>query len=434
MSEAWVELWGKKIGVVSWNDAKEAAEFEYTPEFRKSGIQVSPFTMPLSDRIYAFPKLHPETFYGLPGLLADSLPDKFGNALIDQWLVREGIPAESFTPVDRLCYVGARAVGALEYSPSQGPRPKKSSKLNIDALVKLASEVLSERKKVHGYFSKQKREAALQDILRVGTSAGGARAKAVIAWNADTNEVRSGQLAADRGFTYWILKFDGVAGNKDKELLDPQGYGLIEYAYHKMAVAAGIEMAECRVLSENGRNHFMTKRFDRTDEGKKLHMQSLGALGHYDFNQPGAYSYEQALETIRRFELPMATLEEQFRRMVFNIVARNQDDHVKNISFLMDKAGNWRLSPAYDVIYSYNPSGSFTGLHQMSLNGKRDEFEPDDFTACEKRFSMKRGRGRAILGEVQRVVRKWVSYAEEAGVNSADIKRIQKTHRTRILK
>ena len=248
----------------------------------------------------------------------------------------------------------------------------------------------------------------------VGTSAGGARAKAVIAWNPQTNEVRSGQVAAGDDFEYWLLKFDGVSGNKDKEFEGSRGYGAIEYAYHLMAQAAGITMSECRLLEENGRRHFMTRRFDRLPGGAKMHMQLLCALAHFDFNQAGAYAYEQALLTIRQLHLPMASVEEQFRRMVFNIVARNQDDHVKNIAFLMDKLGEWSLAPAFDVTYSYNPGGAWTAAHQMTLNGKRDDFTSADFDACAKSASMKRGRAGTIIEEVRAAVQRWPEFAAAA--------------------
>ncbi len=358
MTVANVNLWGRTIGAVSWDSERSLGHFEYTPAFTDSGIEVAPLMMPLSDQIYSFPGLPRETFHGLPGLLADSLPDRFGNALIDTWLAKEGRSPASFNPVERLCYTGTRGMGALEFTPAAGPSPKQARTIDVQALVELASEILTQRNRVQGSFASPDRETALQDILRVGTSAGGARAKAIIAWNPDSNTVRSGQVDAGKGFSYWLLKFDGVAGNRDKEMEDPSGYGLIEYAYYLMAQAAGIQMSECRLLQEHGRNHFMTRRFDRTAEGHKLHMQSLCALQHYDFNQAGAYSYEQALRAMRTLGLPMAQIEEQYRRMAFNIVARNQDDHVKNIAFLMDPSGNWSLSPAFDMTYSYNPSRS----------------------------------------------------------------------------
>lgn len=424
-----VELWGRMIGAVSLEEGREVAAFQYDPEFARSGIEVSPLVMPLSERVYEFPGLARGTFHGLPGLLADSLPDKFGNVLIDAWLATQGWAPESFGAVERLCYTGARGMGALEFAPALGPKPRKGAKIEIDALVKLASEVLTHRSGLKGSFKGAERAKALEDILRVGTSAGGARAKAVIAWNRETNEVRSGQIAAGDGFEHWLLKFDGVSGNKDKESEDPKGYGAIEFAYHLMARAAGITMSECRLLEENGRRHFMTRRFDRLGNGEKLHMQSLGALAHFDFNQAGAYAYEQALLTIRQLKLPMAAVEEQFRRMVFNIVARNQDDHVKNIALLMNKGGEWSLAPAFDVTYSYNPAGSWTAAHQMTLNGKRDGFTREDFEACAKVALMKRGRAKSILDETTAAVARWPEFAAAARVGDEWVGKIQKAHR-----
>lgn len=411
-----VRLWGRTIGAVSLEDGADVAAFEYTPEFAASDIEVSPLTMPLGNRIYRFTELSRNTFHGLPGLLADSLPDKFGNALIDAWLATQGRTPASFNVVERLCYTGARGMGALEFSPAAGPTARVAEKIQIDALVELASEVLSHRDTLATSFAKPDREAALQDILRVGTSAGGARAKAVIAWNPVTHEVRSGQVAAGEGFEYWLLKFDGVAGNKDKELEDPKGYGAIEYAYSLMAKAAGITMSECRLHEENSRHHFMTKRFDRLPGGGKLHAQSLCALAHFDFNVAGAYSYEQALLTMRQLKLTMDEIEELFRRMVFNVVARNQDDHVKNIAFLMNQQGHWSLSPAFDMTYSYNPSGSWTASHQMTINGKRDGFTLADLRDCAKVAMLKRGRATKIYEEVRAAVAQWPEFAGQAKV------------------
>ena len=408
------------------------AAFQYDPAFALSGIELSPIVMPPSHRVYTFPSLPYPTFHGLPGLLADSLPDRFGNALIDAWLATQGRTPESFNAVERLCYTGRRGMGALEFVPALGPKSRTATKVRIDALVQLASEVLTHRHELQASFKGAARQKALNDILMVGTSAGGARAKAVIAWNPQTNDVRSGQVAAGKGFEYWLLKFDGVTGNKDKELEDPKGYGAIEYAYHLMAKAAGITMSECRLLEEGGRRHFMTRRFDRLPGGAKLHMQSLCALAHFDFNQAGAYAYEQALLKIRQLDLPMAAVEEQFRRMVFNIVARNQDDHVKNIAFLMDKHGEWSLAPAFDVTYSYNPSGSWTATHQMTLNGKRDGFSVADFDACAKAAIMKRGRASTILDEVRAAVQRWPEFAAAAQLSDIIRDKIQNTHRLNI--
>jgi serine/threonine-protein kinase HipA len=429
MTTAKVQLWGRRIGAVSLGDRRDVAAFQYDPAFARSGIEISPLTMPLAEQVYEFPALSRNTFHGLPGLLADSLPDKFGNALIDAWLATQGRTPESFNAVERLCYTGARGMGALEFAPVLGPKQRKAAKIRVGALVRWASDVLTHRNNLQGYFHDAGKAKALRNILSVGTSAGGARAKAVIAWNPKTNEVRSGQVAAGDGFDYWLLKFDGVAGNKDKELEDPKGYGAVEFAYHLMAKAAGITMSECRLLEERGRRHFMTRRFDRLAGGEKLHMQSLGALAHFDFNQPGAYAYEQALLTIRRLKLPMAAVEEQFRRMVFNIVARNQDDHVKNIAFLMNKSGEWSLAPAFDVTYSYNPSGSFTGMHQMSVNGKRDGFTMEDFQICAKAALMKRGRAAIIIEQVREAVGRWPEFAKKAMLADERRDKIQRTHR-----
>jgi serine/threonine-protein kinase HipA len=332
---------------------------------------------------------------------------------------------ESFNAVERLCYTGSRGMGALEYAPAIRSDLSGTSHVEVDKLVELASEILTHRDNLHGWFNEDGKEAALRDILRVGTSAGGARAKAVLAWNPQTGEVRSGQVKAGSGFEYWLMKFDGVSGNKDKEPEDPQGYGAIEYAYYRMALDAGIAMSPSRLFEENGRRHFMTKRFDRLEGGGKLHMQSLCGMAHYDFNQAGAYGYEQALQVIRRLGLPMAAIEEQFRRMVFNIVARNQDDHVKNIAFLMDRSGAWSLAPAFDMTYSYQPSGKWTSSHQMTMNGKRDGFTLDDFKVCARSASMRRGRAETIVDEVRAVVARWRDYADETRVNPAQRDKIQ---------
>lgn len=428
-SAAEVKLWGRTIGAVSIEEASEVAAFEYDPGFSDSGIEIAPLTMPLSRRVYRFAELSRETFHGLPGLLADALPDRFGNALINAWLATQGRRPESFNAIERLCYTGQRGMGALEFFPTMGPKARKSTVIEIDQLVDLATEVLTQRHDFKGSFREDGKQDAMRDLLRVGTSAGGARAKAVIAWNPSTQEVRSGQVRADEGFEYWILKFDGVIGNRDRELEDPRGYGAIEYAYACMATDAGVEMSESRLLEENGRRHFMTRRFDRLAGGEKRHMQSLCALAHYDFNVAGGYAYEQALLTLRQLGLPMRSIEEQFRRMVFNIVARNQDDHVKNIAFLMDKQGQWSLSPAFDVTYSYNPSGQWTSRHQMTLNGKRDGFTREDFKACARAASMKRGRADAIIEEVQETVSRWPAYADDAGVDRAMRDQIRKVQR-----
>jgi len=433
MTVAAVELWGTRIGAVALTGSTGIASFQYEPAFLASGIQLSPLRMPLADRIYSFADLSPRTFRGLPGLLVDSLPDRFGNNLINAWLARQGRPADSLDAVERLCYTGRRGMGALEFAPAQGPTDEGSGAIQLSELVALASDILSRQQSWATALQTPDREEALQTILRVGTSAGGARAKALVAWNPNTEEVRSGQLDAPPGFSHWLLKFDGVSGNKDKELEDPQGYGLIEYAYSQMALAAGITMSECRLLEENNRRHFMTRRFDRDHNGRKLHMQSLGALAHFDYNEPGSYSYEQAFLVMRQLDLSMQEVEQQFRRMVFNLAARNQDDHVKNIAFLMDRTGHWALSPAFDVTWSFNPSGAWTASHQMSVNGKRDQFTRSDLLAAGRSAQLKRGRAEAIAEEVLISVRDWPRFAADAGVPEEHARDIQASHRLKLL-
>lgn len=429
-----VKLWGSTIGAVSLGDNENIAAFEYSKDFAQSGIEVSPITMPLSRQIYRFPALARETFHGLPGLLSDSLPDKFGNALIDTWLARQGRSPNSFNAVERLAYTGKRGMGALEFVPAIGPEVRSSKKLEVSELVQLASEVLANRAAVVGSFSNSHIHSDLKQILQVGTSAGGARAKAVIAWNPQSNEVRSGQVHAPEGFEYWLLKFDGVTSNRDKEMFDPKGYGVIEYAYYLMAKAAGMTMQPCRLLEENNRRHFMTKRFDRMDNGQKKHMQTLGALAHFDFNMAGAYSYEQVFAMIKNLGLSLIDVEEQYRRMVFNILARNQDDHVKNITFLMNKRGAWSLAPAYDVTYSYDPQGNWTSSHQMTINGKRDGFVWDDFKMAAKVAGLKRGRAETIYNDVYAAISHWSEYASTAGLAEKVWTEISKNFRLNIKK
>ena len=423
-----VRLWGSTIGAVSLEQDEQVAAFQYEPAFAASAIEVAPIAMPLREQPYTFPGLRVRSFRGLPGLLADSLPDRYGNALIDAWLEAQGRTPESFNAIERLCYIGTRGMGALEYAPSRGPRRSAGADIEIDALVRLASEVLGRRRDLRASLHGTERAAAMRDILSVGTSAGGARAKAVIAYNPATGAVRSGQIDAGPGFEHWLLKFDGVSADDERELDFPQGYGAVELAYAEMACAAGIEMAESRLLEENGRRHFMTRRFDRPAGGGKLHMQSLGALAHYDFNDAGAHSYEQALMVIRRLGLGMTAVEEQFRRMAFNVIARNQDDHVKNIAFLMDRDGSWWLSPAFDLTYAYRPDGTWTRTHQMSMNGRREGFTIDDFRACATSASMKRGRAESIIAGVREAVLRWPEFAAAAGVPDERAARIQDTH------
>jgi len=405
---------------------RRAAAFQYDRDFLSSGIEVSPLVMPLRAEPYTFPTLNPESFNGLPGLLSDSLPDRYGHALIDAWLAGQGRTPESFNAVERLCYIGRRGMGALEFAPASGPSPSRTHNLQVAELVALASEVLSRREELVASLTEGHQKQAMLDILSVGASAGGARAKAVIAWNPATNIVRSGQLDdLGDGFEHWLLKFDGVANNRDKDVLaDPQGYGVVEYVYSLMARDAGVLMSECLLLEESGRRHFMTRRFDRGPDGSKRHMQSLGALAHLDFNRPGAHSYEQAFLAIGRLGLAAPAAEQLFRRMVFNVVGRNQDDHVKNIAFLMDRSGSWELAPAFDLVYSYRPGSPWTDQHQMTLNGKRENFTLADFNACARTASLPRGRANRIVAEVCEVVSQWEAYAQRVQLDDEHIRRI----------
>jgi serine/threonine-protein kinase HipA len=429
MDLAEVRLWGRTIGAVSQGPDADVARFQYDPAFAASGIELAPLTMPLARAPYAFPELDRRSFHGLPGLLADSLPDRFGNALIDAWLAREGRDAADFSPIERLCYVGTRGTGALEYEPSTGPDPASARLVEVEALAELAAKILARRTDLNLVLRPGVEERALTDLLRVGTSAGGARAKALIAWNPATNEVRSGQVEAGSGFEHWMLKFDGVRGLDDESLTDPLGYGAVEYAYSLMAAAAGVEMTECRLFEENGRRHFMTRRFDRDPQGKKLHMLSLAGMAHLDFNQAGAHGYEQVLLVIRKLRLGMEAIEQQFRRMVLNVVARNQDDHVKNIAFLMDRSGAWSLSPAFDVTYANNPSGEWTARHQMTVNGKRDGFTLADFEAVGRNASLKRGRAMEIYEQVRGAASRWPEFAQRAGVGEPRVQAVARSLR-----
>ena len=418
MTVAAVSLFGRPIGAVSVDDSSSLAAFEYEPDFLAAGVEPAPLQMPVRSGVYSFGALNHDTFRGLPGMLADSLPDMFGNALIDTWLARQGRSPDSFDVVERLCYVGSRGMGALEFEPAAGPSSTPERNLDVAELVALASEVLTSRERLSTSLGPEVSDTAIADILAVGTSAGGQRAKAVIAFNDLTGEVRSGQLPAAEGFDHWLLKFDGVQSGA-QEVGNAEGYGAVEYAYSLMAAAAGVDMTPCRLLEEGGRRHFMTRRFDRPDDGSKLHMQSLAALGHYDFRLDGAYSYEQALLIARQLGLSPRALEQLFRRMVFNIVVRNQDDHVKNIAFLMNRHGAWALAPAFDVTYSYNPTGRWTARHQMTVNGKRDGFTLADLRACAEVGQLRSGLPAEILREAVDAAAGWNGYADQAGVDDS---------------
>lgn len=416
IEKADVYLWDTLIGSVTWQ--RGLGFFEYSKHFQRSGIELSPIKMPLSDKSYSFSNLSQETFKGLPGMLADSLPDKFGNRLIDQWLERNSRDPESFSPIERLCYIGSRGMGGLEFKPTVGKLKESVSEIQLSELVDLANEALKDKTELNATTedsSQDARRETVEQIIAVGTSAGGARAKAVIAWNEETKVIKTGQAPAGEGFDYYLLKFDGVDGNKDKELLsDPKGFGLLEFAYYLMASDADVDMSECRLFKENGRSHFMTKRFDRLSGGDKIHMQSLCGIAHYDFNVSGGYSYEQAIGVMRELGLSAKEIEQFYLRMVFNVVAVNQDDHTKNISFLMDQSGTWKLSKAYDITYS-NGSG-WTSKHQMSINGKTRDIQLDDLLAVARFADIGKAKAKNMIKKVVETVSNWPHYANESGL------------------
>ena len=416
-----VILWGKRIGCVVRREGVPYAEFEYDPDFVGCGIEPSPIEMPAASRIYRFPSLPEASFHGLPGLLSDSVPDKFGNAVIDVWLKTQGRAPGSLSPIERLCYTGSRGMGALEYRPSLFSEGDPDEAFQVDQLARLAADVLRSRREARTELVPGISRYA--PILRVGSSAGGARAKALIGWNEATGEVRSGQIALPPGYGYWLVKFDGIAGNGDKDGDDAQGYGRIEYAYYLMAKAAGIQMTECRLWD---RRHFMTRRFDRTADGQKLHAQTLAALAHFDYNDPLRHSYEQAFRITRRIVNDIRAERELFRRMAFNVLAWNCDDHVKNMSYLMDRSGTWRLAPAYDECYAYNPNGSWTSGHQMSVNGKNTDVGRADLVAAGKVAGLGESVCRDIIDGVREAVCGWLRFAAEAEVPDSVAAKIER--------
>jgi serine/threonine-protein kinase HipA len=415
MTTATVRLWGTVIGYVSMDADERHARFEFDPEFALAKIELAPLVMPVeAGRIYQFKDLDPRSFHGLPGLLADSLPDRYGNRLIDVWLARTGRRAEDFNAVDRLCYTGRRAMGALEFEPAMDLEAQRDRRLEMQELVELASMAFAEKESLDTRLSEDDEGQALFDILSVGTSAGGARAKAVIAFHPETKQVRSGQLDLPNGFEHWLVKFDGVKFSGDWGVADPAGYGLLEYSYSQVAQSCGLRMSECRLFSENGRHHFMTKRFDRNPDGSKNFVQTLGALQHFDFWESGAYSYEQLFMTMRKLGMKGEAMEEQFRRVVFNVVGCNQDDHVKNFAFMMDRRGQWELSPAYDLCHS--EGSDFTRNHQLSLNGKVNGFTTEDLKALAEYVGLPRGREKVVLERTVAAFSNWKTIAQDLGI------------------
>jgi len=424
MTTAAVMMWGTRIGGVTWDTSHDVGVFEYDPDFIGYGIEPSPFTMPLRLDPYLFAGRNEDTFHGLPGMLADSLPDRFGQRMIEYWLAENNMDADGFNPVDRLLYIGSRGMGALEFRPELRAG-REGSPVAIDRMTELVNRIMNERGSLHGHLLGNERDRnAMAAILESSASAGGARAKAVLAWNPKSGEFRSGQVDAGSGFEPWLLKFDGIEGNRghDRELADPQGFGRIEYGYHLMAREAGIEMNECRLHHENGRGHFMTRRFDR-DGGDRIHMQTLGALRHFAIDDSASHSQEQVIETIRGLGMGMDAVLEQYRRAVFNIFTRNQDDHVKNVSFLMDREGNWKLSPAYDLTFAFNPKG-WTRRHQMSVTGRNDGFERGHLFEFADRIGIRRRKARDVLDRIFESVQRWPEHAAAAEVPATTVEAI----------
>lgn len=415
-----VSIWGKRVGVVARDPSLGYYVFEYDPVFVGRGIELAPLTMPLvkAHAPFVFTDLPEMSFKRLPGMIADALPDDFGNALIDAWMASKGVDRLNVSTLDRLAYMGKRSMGALEFRPVRGPKSDSGTALVLSRLVESA------RRAVHGDIgSANLAKAARAQIIQVGTSAGGARAKAAIAWNQKTNEVRSGQFDVEPGFEHWILKFDGMG--PDRELGGSQDYGRIEYAYYLMAQAAGISMSPCCLMEENGRAHFMTRRFDR-DGNIKHHIQTLCAMLHLDYRQKASHDYSQFFMAIKRLRLGATALEEAFRRMVFNVMAANRDDHTKNFSFILRQGGEWDLAPAYDVTHAYNPQGEWTYQHLMAINGKFGDIKTEDFLAIADRFEIANPQN--ILGQVQGAIEAWPEFAGEAAIRESSIKYIRQHH------
>ena len=420
MNTAFVKIWGVLAGAVAWDERTGIATFEYDSDFKKMKWDLSPLKMPIQSpkSIFSFPELKPDrnspfdTFRGMPGLLADILPDKYGNQLINMWLAQNGREPNSMNPVEMLCFTGTRGMGAMEFEPAELKENKRAFNIKMDSLVDIAKKVLSKRSSFKTNLKKEDQQA-MTEILRIGTSAGGARPKAVIAYNKKTGEVKSGQTNAPKGFDHWLLKLDGVS---DVQLGASTGYGRVEMAYYNMAIACGINMMPSMLLEENGRAHFMTRRFDREDGNIKHHIKTLCAINHYDFNAVTSYSYEQLFQTMRELKLSYPDAEQMFRRMVFNVVARNCDDHTKNFAFRLKKDGKWELAPAYDLCHAYKPNHQWVSQHALSVNGKRKGISNNDLLVVGKSIKCKNAAD--IINEIEATVLNWKKFANDVGVSA----------------
>jgi serine/threonine-protein kinase HipA len=424
INSALVYLWEQRVGAVAWNDFTQTGSFEYDPDFLKLNLDIAPIMMPIAqskNKVYNFPENRNTGFHGLPGMLADVLPDKYGHSLISAWLATMGRNSNSLSPIEILCFINNRAMGALEIEPAMRKEKASNHKLELNALIEIAAKLLNQKNEFSTNLKKDE-EKAMADLLKIGTSAGGARAKAIIAYNPKTGEVKSGQVNVPQGFEYWIIKFDGV---HDAQFDSSNGYGRVEMAYHKMAVDSGIIMSDCQLLEENGRAHFMTKRFDRTETGEKIHMQSLCAMRHFDFNKVGQFAYEQLFETLRYLQFPYPDVEQVFLRMVFNVLSRNCDDHTKNFAFLMNSNGQWSLSPAYDICHAYRPNSPWVSHQSLSVNGKVDDINENDFMLVAENMNIRKAK--SLIGRVKSSVKNWKNFAEEQNVNPALRDAIQNT-------
>ncbi len=430
MNVAEVKIWGELIGAVAWDEKSGRANFEYDPKFKKLNLDLSPFKMPINSakKIFTFPELRKnknaefDTFKGLPGLLADVLPDKYGNQLINVWLAQQGRAQDSMNPVEMLCFIGSRGMGALEFLPPAKIENNKIFTVEIDSLVNIAQEMLSHRESLTANLQKNTKTAVME-ILRIGTSAGGARPKAVIAYNEKTGEVKSGQSSAPAGYEHWLIKLDGVS---DVQLGASNGYGRVEMAYYNMAITCGIDMMPSKLLEENNRAHFMTKRFDRKGAEMKHHIQTFCALKHFDFNLVNSFSYEQLFQTMRELKLNYQDAEQMFKRMVFNVIARNCDDHTKNFSFKLKKDGKWELAPAYDVCHAYRPGSDWVSQHALSINNKRKDITKDDLLQIGE--SIKCKKAKMIIEEINDTVSEWKKFAKDCNVTPKLRDAISKTH------
>jgi serine/threonine-protein kinase HipA len=426
---AFVKIWGQTVGAVAWDEEKGLASFEYEPKFKSNKIDLAPIKMPIrsNQSIFSFPELRSsknseyDTFKGLPGLLADVIPDKYGNQLINIWLAQNGRPENSMNPIEQLCFIGTRGMGALEFEPTQLKSAKKSFQVEINSLVDIAQRILNKRGAFETNLNEDEQQAVME-ILKIGTSAGGARPKAIISYNKKTGQVRSGQTNSPKGFEQWLIKLDGVS---DAQFGESTGYGRIEMAYYNMAKDCGVNMMESELLEENGRAHFMTKRFDRDKSSIKHHIQTFCAIQHYDFNEVRSYSYEQLFQTMRMLRLPYPDAEQMFRRMVFNVIARNCDDHTKNFAFRLREGANWELAPAYDICHAYRPDSIWVSQHALSINGKRKGFDKDDLINFAKAMNIKKSAN--IISEINTRVQNWNNYADDVNVNKRQRDSISET-------